>query len=281
MEKALHITKIKNLTYFQKGSYDRIYWGAEFCQNLIPSIRETEEIVRFAKQQSLTLTFMTPFVTENGLKNLGKIFSWLRHKKINCEIVVNDWGVLEFVHRTFGKYFMLNLGRLLVRQQRDPAMKRVLEKQLPFPIKRKDGKIVIFVHQPPSRQYQQGIRATYINSSLLQNFLSTFGIRRIELNNTLQGLNLTGIRFKKSLYTPYVNICTTRFCPMESRFQKTYRINVCRRECQKYYDILRCKHIPKLIYKRGNTTFYKNSLDIKEISKSEIDRIVFQPEMPF
>jgi len=283
MEKAIHITNPKNLKYFQKGKYQRIYWGAEFCQNLIPTLADTEKILRFTEENNLNFSLVTPFVTEYGLKKLERIFSWLNEKRTNCEIIVNDWGVLGCLQTKFRRLFEPVFGRLLVRQQRDPAMKRVLEKQPIFPIKGKDGKIRIIVHRPPNKRYQQGIKASYVNSILLQKLLSNFGIKRIELSNLMQGLNLERIRFKKSIYSPFVNISTTRFCPMQTPYQKIYRINVCRKECQKYYDILRNKAIPKIIYKRGNTTFYKNALNTKEILRwnETIDRIVVQPEIPF
>ncbi len=281
MEKAIHITKLDNLKYFKEREYQRIYWGVEFCQNLIPNLKDTEKILRFTRENNLGFTLVTPFVTERGLKRLAELFLWLKRRKTACEIVVNDWGVLEYLYNDFGRYFELTLGRLLTRQQRDPAMKRVLEKQLPFPIKGKDGKIRIIVHQPPKQQYQKAMKASYINSLLFQDFLSKFGIKRVELNNLIQGLDLEGIKFKKSLYTPYVYISISRFCPMESKFQRLYRINVCYKECQRYYDVLRKKAIPKIIYKRGNTTFYKNPVNIKKIKEDKIERIVFQPELPF
>lgn len=282
MEKALHITRLNGLKYFQKGKYQRIYWGPEFCQNIIPTIGETTGILRFTKQNNLELSIVTPFVTERGLRILKKMFNWIKGQKIkNPEIIVNDWGVLECLNMEFRGIFEISLGRLLVRQQRDPAMKTILEKQLPFWVKKKDGNIAIFVHRPPSRKYQTGIKASYVNSSLSQDLLSKFGIKRVELNNLIQGLSLEGIRFKKSLYTPYINISTTRFCPMETRYQKIYRINVCKKECQRYLDILRNRNIPKIIYKRGNTIFYKNPLNQSALKKYDIDRVVFQPELFF
>ena len=282
MEKAIHITSFKKLKYFKKGEYQRIYWGIEFCQNLIPNLRDTEKILRITKQNNLGFTLVTPFVTERGLIRMKEIFKWLKKQKVkNLELVVNDWGILGCLHTEFNGLFEIALGRLLVRQQRDPAIKRVLEKQLPFAVKGKDGKISIIMHRPPSKEYQKGIKASYTNSPLLQDFLSKFNIGRVELNNLIQGLNLEGIRFKKSLYTPFVNISTTRFCPMETRFQKIHRINVCHRECQRYYDILRNRAIPKIIYKRGNTTFYKNPVKLRKIEKTGIDRLIFQPELPF
>jgi hypothetical protein len=252
----------------------------EFCQNLIPSIANLEKAINFTQKRDLRFTFVTPFVTEQGLQRLNKLFQFLKTRLKDCEIVVNDWGVLEVLSTKF-KTFRLALGRLLIRQNRDPAMAYVLEKQLPFAFRDKKGKIAIIAHIPPGKHYQKGIRACYVNATSVQGFLSKFNIERVELNNLIQGLNLQDIKFRVSLYTPFVNIATTRFCPMESRFQKIYRINVCKKECQKYYSRLKNKTLPMSLYKYGNTVFYKNPVRLKSIGQSAIDRIVFQPASPF
>ncbi|MGB2705444.1 MAG: hypothetical protein WBC74_01080 [Candidatus Omnitrophota bacterium] len=279
MEKAIHITKPDNFKYY-RPRYGRIYFGAEFCQNLIPSVKEVKFALDFAKKRNLHFTLMAPFVTENGLLRLEGIFKFLKAHLSNCEVVVNDWGVLEVLSERY-KSFTPLLGRLLARQNRDPAMARVLEKQPPYGVRAKDGKIRIIAHIPPGARYQKGIKASYVNAPSVQRLLSRFKVERLELNNLVQGINLEGIKFKVSLYTPFVNICTTRFCPMASRIQKIYRINACRRECQRYTSRLRNKAIPNVLYKRGNTTFYKNPLNPKAIDEPAVDRIVFQPELPF
>jgi len=205
MEKALHITRLKGLRYFEKDKYQRIYWGSEFCQNIIPTVKETTGILRFIKQNHLKLSVVTPFVTERGLIILKNIFNWLKEQKINNpEIIVNDWGILECLNTEFKGIFEISLGRLLVRQQRDPALKTILGKQLPFLVKNKTGNIDIFVHRQPCKKYQMGIKGSYVNSSLSQDILSKLGVKRIELNNLIQGLNLEGIRFNKSLFLPLV-----------------------------------------------------------------------------
>ncbi|MFC1623910.1 hypothetical protein ACFL28_01135 [Candidatus Omnitrophota bacterium] len=280
MEKAIHITKLKNLRYW-KPVYERLYWGSEFCENLISGIKEAKKALEFTLNKGLDFTLVTPFVTEEGLKKLEGIFKWLKANRISCEIAVNDWGVLKRLHSHYNGFFELALGRLLTRQDTNPSIRKIIEKQLPTAIKNKDGKIAIFVHRVPGKCYQSGIRASYINSKSVQDFLSQLGIKRIELNNTVQGLNTEGVYFKKSLHVPYVNISTTRFCPMETKTQKIYRINVCKRECQRMYDKLRNRSISKVIYKRGNTTFYKNPVLPKKIYDLGIDRIVYQCEIPF
>lgn len=279
IEKALYITKPDNLKYYTPN-YGRIYFGAEFCQNLIPSVKDLNKVINFAVRKNLRFTFVTPFVTDRWLYKLDKAFKFIKTKFTNCETVVNDWGVLEVLSKRY-KTFRVSLGRLLTRQSRDPAMARVLQKQLPSGRVGKNGKIRIVAHVPPGERYKKGIKASYVNAPSVQKFLSKFAIGRIELNNVIQGLNLENLNFKVSLYTPFVNISTTRFCPMNSRFQKIYRINVCKKECRKYYRELKNRFIHKRIYFRGNTIFYKNPVNLKVIDSTPVDRIVFQPELPF
>ena len=150
-----------------------------------------------------------------------------------------------------------------------------------FNLRGGDVRIKIIVHIPPGQRYQRGIKSCYVNAACVQAFLSGFNIRRIELNNLIQGLNLDNLKLSVSVYTPFVNISTTRFCPMDTHFQKINRINVCRKECQSYYDILKSRNLAKHIYKRGNTIFYKNPVNPNAIGNTFIDRIVFQPELPF
>jgi hypothetical protein len=279
MERAIHITKLSSLKY-HSFRYKRLYFGTEFCQNLIPSANDLAKVLDFVRKRNTEFTLVTPFVTEKGLHRLNKLFETLRNKKIECEIVVNDWGILEVLSKRY-KAFKLSLGRLLTRQNRDPATAKALEKQLPMFIKAQDGKMKIIVHAMPDKRYRAGIRACYVNTPSVYRLLSEFGIGRVELNNVIQGLNFENMGFKVSLYTPFVNISTTRFCPMGSRFQKIYRINVCNQECQKYYLLLRSKYVPKTLYLRGNTTFYKNAIKLNNVDKLAVDRVVFQPELPF
>ncbi len=279
MEKALHITKTGNLKYLTPG-FARIYFGTEFCQNLIPSVEDLEKAINFSRMEGLRFTFVTPFVTEKGLCRLDHAFHFLKRRLEDCEVVVNDWGVLEVLSKKY-KTFKPVLGRLLTRQNRDPAVARIFRKQVPYVIKDADGKLGILLHIPPGKLYQRGVKSSYVNTFSVYSFLAKLNVGRIELNNLIQGVDFEGLKFKVSLYTPFVNISTTRFCPMETRLQKTYRINVCKKECQRYYDRLKYNAGATVIYKRGNTLFYRNPIRLRTLNKEIVDRIIFQPELPF
>ena len=90
MEQALFITKAENVKYFRE-EFTRIYFGNEFCQKLIPSKSEVEEVLSFVEKNSLNFTFVTPYVTNKGLHRLESLILFLKERKHGCEIIFNDW----------------------------------------------------------------------------------------------------------------------------------------------------------------------------------------------
>ncbi len=67
MEYAVFISKVENLKYCDHN-FSRLYFGNEFCQHLLPSVLEMEEALNFIG--ALDFTFVTPYVTDEGLMRL-------------------------------------------------------------------------------------------------------------------------------------------------------------------------------------------------------------------
>lgn len=279
IEKAIHIPRLNKLGYWQKGRHQRIYWGSEFCQNLIPCVEDTKKMMGFAKRRDLGLTFLTPFVTDAGLTRLKEIFELIRGSDEAYEVVVNDWGVLMMLCDDYPD-LKLSLGRLLTRQNCDVQMEPLRARHETRAYMGPDGKVTVLTHYPMDRAFHDSMRKSFVNVGFVGDLLSRYNIGRVELNNLVQGADFTGIRQKVSLYTPYVNVSTTRFCPMETDYQRRHRINVCTRECQKHYLRLYDKQAKKTLYRRGNTLFYRNRLALESIDSAAVDRIVFQKELP-
>jgi len=280
MERAFHLAHLKAVeTVLRDRKFQRIYWGAEFCQNRIPTPAQTGKILKLCLRAGKGFTLITPFVTDSALEKLSDTFVLLKKVAPGCEIVVNDWGVLEFLNQRFNGVFRLALGRLLIRQPRDPAIQQVIKKHPPSLLKNKEGEVFIIVYRKPSKEFFSWIRSSYAHPSVTQRFLSENNIFRIELNNPIQGVDFSKIFMAKSIYIPLVNISTTRFCPMDTDHQKIYRIGSCKKECLKYYDRLEIDK--NVIYKIGNTIFYKNPLKSNQLKEADVDRIVYQSRFSF
>jgi len=59
MERALFIAKAKNLKYFN-SHFNRLYFGNEFCQRLIPSEQDIEHVIDFVREHTIPFSLVTP-----------------------------------------------------------------------------------------------------------------------------------------------------------------------------------------------------------------------------
>ena len=262
MEQAVFISKIKDLDCVTQ-KYSRLYYGAEFCEHLAPSCEDLDQVVRFADGRNMDFTLVTSFLTDEGLRRAQRLLGRLFQIKPHSEVVVNDWGLLGWLNREYPG-FGLVLGRLLTKQKRGPQILS-LKGRVP------DAMVDHF-------------RRCNADSAVLRDFLAENRVKRIELDNLLQGIRRPADALPGSLYLPFAYITTTRLClanSCEDRTHKPYRAIVpCHQECQKHSFRLRHKQIPVDLLLKGNTQFFKNERLPDNVSDLNIDRIVFEPEMP-
>jgi hypothetical protein len=262
MEKAIFISKVENLKYVTQ-EYSRLYFGIEFCQNLMPSKEELGRILKFVSENKIDFTFVTPYLTNEGMRKIKPLLSWMINGQPKAEIVINDWGLLRWICR---EYFDLDLvlGRLLTKQKRGPRILNLMGR----------------VPDTVIRHFRQ----SNIDSLILSNFLISKQIKRVELDNLLQGISRPPHSLKASLYIPFAYITTTRLCLLsacEDKVSKPLRaISGCNRECQRYTFKLQHKHMPTDLFLKGNTQFFRNECIPDNLNDFNIDRIVYEPEIP-
>lgn len=258
MEHALFTQNYER--YFCK-KYERLYFGNEFCQNRIPSLDEVKRSLDFAEDKNIELTFVTPYVSNKGLNKIKDILKLLSTYQKNIEVVVNDWGVLYYINNHHKK-FQIIIGRLLTKQRRGPEIIKLLDK-LP-------------------KDVLEHFKSSNMESEEIYNYLSEKGVKRVEFDNLLQGINLKNVKFKKSLYHPYLYVTTTRLC-MSNTFggkYKTEQIGIlpCNKECENYITNLRHSQMPTKLIVKGNTQFIINKT-LPDLGKEGIDRLIYQPEL--
>jgi hypothetical protein len=264
MEQALFITKAANLKYFRE-EFTRIYFGNEFCQKLIPAESEVEEVLSFAEKYNLNFTFVTPYVTNRGLQRLEALILFLKERKHGCEILFNDWGVLQFLNE-INADFVPVMGRLLNKVKRGPRIMNILDKV-----------------PEETRCFFQG---TNLDVPSARNFLKNNGVQRIEFDNTLQGICMTekDDEFCKSIYMPFVFVSTSRFCMSAGCDNMTVGdvigVSPCRNECQNYTFTLENPVMTVPLIRKGNSIFYLNDNIPDIVAERFVDRIVVQPEIP-
>lgn len=255
IEKAVYVSSVRDLSEISRRSFSRIYYGAEFCENLIPLPGQVTRVSTRARKEGFALSFLTPYCTDAGLEKLSKIFSLLPDR---TEVILNDFGVLKRMREMGLNNLIPVLGRLLVKYKRDP-------------------RITFFKMEKRLMGY---LRSSNINIPEFQEFLLRNGINRIEIENSFQGYNFRPDKnIRVSLYYPYVYISTAVRCV----FKRALNLPDCRRDCHSGIIKSTVSGLPVNIITRGNTEFYSNSrLDSTSALKIlNMDRMVFFARPPF
>jgi hypothetical protein len=125
IEHALYVKCAEDLKYYNT-KYSRIYFGNEFCERLIPSGKELGNVLDFVTNNRLGFTLLTPYVTNDGLEKLATLLALLASKAEPCEVVFNDWGLLDIINRG-STYLQPVMGRLLNKMKRGPRLMHFLD----------------------------------------------------------------------------------------------------------------------------------------------------------
>ena len=259
----------------------RVYFGNEFCERLLPSRRDLALVADVCAARELGFTLVTPPVTQSGLAHIEELLTWLEEREGAFEVVVNDWGVLHLLTRRHPRVEPV-LGRLMSKQQRDPRILRLFTGN-PAP-QIVDGRLVIDVALPDEAVTLY--RATPLSASLTQSALRALGVRRVELDNPLQGFDYQAADDgTASLYVPFGVVATSRRCtsdPRRKSFPFTDRVDSCTRGCRRMAFELRAQHIADPLYRRGNTLFFRNDAlpDGMDLLSRGVNRVVHQPSLP-
>ena len=98
-----------------------LYFGSEFCQELIPVANDAETFFVHCAAHDLEAVLLTPLVTHKGLNRLTRLLNDLASRQCFPSVVFNDWGVFELL-RTKYPDLPRHMGRLMNRGLRDPRL---------------------------------------------------------------------------------------------------------------------------------------------------------------
>ncbi len=261
IEKAVLFSALEPFFNF-RDDYDRVYFGHEFCQRKMPGVGDLDKAMNWAEKRGLAFSLVTSFVTDAGLDRIQALVERLvpRKKTLQAEVVVNDFGALRWIHKTFPE-MPIALGRLLTKQKRGPRILQIAQR-LP-------------------EAAMDHFKRSNVDLPHLTEFLKTMSVARVELDNLLQGITRTNA-LPASLYHPFAYISTTRLCLLMKgdRPDKNPRsIGICSREC-KVYDVTLTHHnMPVPLRLKGNTYFFKNESLPTNLAEIGVNRLVLVPEL--
>jgi len=241
---------------------ERVHFGHEFCDRLIPSKTKIREIISAATDAGRQVTFLTPVCTDEGIEELKPLLELFGGE---VEVVVNDWGIIELCAEIGIRPV---LGRVLTACTRDPRFMRKLPGE-------------------DSLLYEY-IRSSSMNSKEFQEFLLERNITRIELDNTIQFYNFKPFpEIRAALHFPYVYSSTTRRCLYPFAYGQSpprqLLVSQCNRECRKTRIEFNVPSYSLDMLVIGNAQFYENIVlpDKERLDEFNIDRIVADREPGF
>ncbi|MCL5035533.1 MAG: hypothetical protein M1269_00310 [Chloroflexi bacterium] len=259
MESAIFVTRTSRLHHWNP-TYSRLYYGQEFCERLVPSEADLITVSEFVSQNRVnSFTFVTPFVTEKGYEKLTGLVPLLDELFPGCEVAINDWGVFSYFMEHGGHPVVL--GRLLTKQKRGPRILNLTDK---IPEAALDH-----------------FKMAAVDSPIMTSFLRQNSVGRVELDNLLFGIKREKQDLAASLYYPYGYISTTRICLFSSWGKRHPRaIAACAKECREKQVRLTHRSMPVPLILKGNAIFYEKKELPEDLESLNIDRLVYQPEVP-
>ncbi len=233
--------------------YTRLYFGAEFCPWLLPSVAEAATACRVAHERGWHFTLATPVLTESVLPGLQSLLGALAGQfGPGDEVLISDWGALALVCE-LAPQVQIILGRTLSGQKRGP---RILD-------------LSLTVEQ---RDYFQ--RGSWYGRDAAD-LLGELQVSRVELDNLLQGLAPLPQGVVGSLHYPYAMVTSSRNCP----FREERRAVGCAAGCGEAFS-LETDQSGLPLFACGNTQFLENSKLPADLSVLGIDRLVHHPFLP-
>lgn len=247
---------------FPDAPLTSLYFGSDFCQELIPGSQDVEAFCKHCSEQRLEAVLLTPLVTQKGLEKLDRLLGSLTNQGVFPAIVFNDWGVLELLRSTYPS-FPLRMGRLINRGLRDPRLEMLA--------------------MPPGGENTE-------RAAGIRKLAKSLGIAAVESDADLEPgfLGDANHGLSRTLHIPYTFISSGRNClekaaaAHQGKGAFTHGLKSgCSAPCRGVYRKEERQDTQKKIWRAGNTLFFEAPPEWISRHIDLADRIVFhQQPMP-
>lgn len=262
--------------HFGDIQFTRCAFGNEFCEHLLPSPAALAAAINAAQSRDLSFTFLTPYVSNQGIAALKPLFDVLAQHGAS-EAVFNDWGVLNLLRRDYPTIVPVQ-GRLLNKSLRDPRV------------------TTMYASEPSPTAALASLQRSNLDNSGYLKFLLRQGVQMIEMDNLPQGNDLSFVEhgIKIAAYLPFGFISSSRICMAAGlhhhKADKFQPGAPCRHECQTHLLEYAYTNSPfgnreQKFYLKGNTYFYVHTEPMlralfAQAASGQIARLIFQPRLP-
>jgi len=218
----------------------------------MPGAKSVRLALDAARQYRLAFSLVTPVLVEAFLPRLQLVLTEvLPLFEAGDEVVVSDLGGIEPVHEIAPQVTIV-AGRAISGQKRDSRIP--------------DLKLA-----PEELDYFR--KGSWYNRGAI-GYLREKGIKRVELDNLLQGVEPLPAGLRGTLHIPYAMVTSSRNCP----FQPDYA-SPCQPRCGEAMRLSSGQSRVSML-QAGNTQFLENRKLPENLPSSGIDRLVEHPDIP-
>jgi hypothetical protein len=273
---------LKDFLYKQNGinyqdHIERIYFGQETCENLIPSIEDVENALRYCSEHEFGFSFVTPYVAPKGIRKIIDLLDFLNTCEEEVEVVINDFGILQLVYTRYNNLKPV-LGRLLTKLKRDPRFSLS-----GYDISNSDIKNIKKVEQNQAIALQ----SAGIDMPQFRKFLKEKNIDRIGFDSVPQGLNPKSLKkwdFEVDVYWPWVYITSGRNCAIAAYTQPGKSFHPtdepCSFQCRSYEFTFESDKQMLNSVQQGNAVWMDSQSLYEQFFPLDIGRLVYEPYIP-
>ena len=257
--------------YVEYKTPNRLYFGAEVCQKLIPSVYDCEKAYIYAQKHNMKFSYVTPGLFDNALLKTEDSLKLLNDYNDNIEVVCNDWGMVQLIKNKYSNLKPV-LGRMIDKLSREPRLSNEQFKD----IYGEEG--IRFLKTPNIfvKEYQE--------------IIDLYNIEMVELDCVPQGLNLNNninFKYKIGIHVPFYYITTGVICMLQimnsDEHDKYNFSNSCMRSCKnidiimKKSDSIYDNNLCMELIRKGNTVYnsIRNLNDYLDNMYS-IERLILQ-----
>lgn len=229
-------------------NYDVVSLGSENCFHQIPSFKKITDLLQSIDQDK-EVKIVTPFVPEESLDNMKKLLTDLAALQRKLSVVVNDIGILYFIHREKIDCFTVGVGRFLERSYSlIPWNEKILSDEKEY--------------------VRESFLQTNCSDHYKMEMYRGFGVKFFELNplehmeKSVESLKQNG--FVVDVHFGNKIVAMSRSCPVK-RYYKDQDLNVCPEKCNRS---IHAKFKKKWIMPYNTETFedsYKTDPELEKV----------------
>jgi hypothetical protein len=228
---------------------DGLYFGAEFCEHLIPSVDDLSRISDEAGIRGWKIYLMTGAAAVSVVPKYQRLLEYFAALPMAAGVVFNDWGILDILRRDFPVLEPV-MGRLLFKNKR--FIYRHIHPAGDFSV-RMIGSIL--------RAQIQAMRQTSFGIPEYRSFLDSLGIRKVDVDILPQGIDLKGCEtLSVGAHLPLGYLTSGRTCPLWEKGSRYPSADCCKtKKCLSGGKILQDerKEFSLPLIERGNVVLYR------------------------